>query len=340
MGRSPALVFCLALGLAACRVQVSPPVSRIMHLSDQEAAGVNDIMVMRENGSGLKNLTASILPGVSYLDLSSDGTKIVVKFSSDNRPYIMNGDGTNPEPVTDAAVGSSFPLFSPDSRKIALKRGEFLYYFDLGDRDNLVSIGTFSTAMFAWSPDSTHIVYASPDNGAPTLFNYSLETGTSTELVPGTLPGDDQPSWSPDGKYIFFKRMPFAGAPGQLWRINVRDPSDCIRLAGAPDGCYYPAVSPQGTRLAFICQTNPDPVEAEIGIINSDGSVFSLLTANRFGSWGPLVWSPDGSRILFQAHPNGLVFPDIFMVSVDDKKLENLTQSPTINETNPVWRSR
>ena len=75
------------------------------------------IMVMNADGSGLINL----LDWGEMPDVSPDGNKIVFSFDLDI--YLMDINGTNIKRFTfSEEMGSSFPKFSPNGKKIGFKR--------------------------------------------------------------------------------------------------------------------------------------------------------------------------------------------------------------------------
>ncbi len=67
------------------------------------------------------------------------------------------------------------------------------------------------------------------------------------------------------------------------------------QLAGAN---YFPAWSPDGTRLSFNWGNSGFPLEQEIYRINADGSGRTRLTNNFRPDFGA-SWSPDGARLVF-----------------------------------------
>src|SRR5258708_28042670 len=73
----------------------------------------------------------------------------------------------------------------------------------------------FSEASYdlAWWPDSKWIAYPrSLDNHLHSLFLYSVDTGTSTQVTDSM--GDPRlPAFDPCGKYLYFTASTNAGAP-------------------------------------------------------------------------------------------------------------------------------
>lgn len=74
-------------------------------------------------------------------------------------------------------------------------------------------------------------------------------------------------------------------------------------LAGSE---FDPAVSPDGTRVAFAWAPPDAPTHeaTDLYLRTQDGTTQIPLTAGRKGAWAP-VWSPDGTRIAFLRYENG-----------------------------------
>ncbi|MBD1424125.1 S41 family peptidase [Sphingobacterium arenae] len=106
------------------------------------------------------------------------------------------------------------PTWSPDSKKLFYNDAHLnLYYVDietkkvtLVDNDRLSSTTGRVSNHFqpSWSYDSNWIAYIkSLGNGVRTLFMYNLKTKHSTQVTDG-MSAVNQPTFSRDGKYLFF----------------------------------------------------------------------------------------------------------------------------------------
>jgi Tol biopolymer transport system component len=84
---------------------------------------------------------------------------------------------------------------------------------------------------------------------------------------------------------------------GQIYLINA-DGSGLTQLTqtGPSVYNYQPALSPDGTRVAFA---SSQPGGSQILVVNSDGSDLQSLTFNSMSNDAEPAWSPDGQQIAF-----------------------------------------
>jgi TolB protein len=106
--------------------------------------------------------------------------------------------------------------------------------------------------------------------------------------------------------------------------------SDDESLPEAPTGSNtHPAWSPDGTRIAFISNTegvrSGRPINFEVYLALPDGSDERRLTVNNeFES--DLAWSPDGEKILFKSFRDGN--DEVYVMDADGGNQKNLTNDP------------
>jgi len=83
------------------------------------------------------------------------------------------------------------------------------------------------------------------------------------------------------------------GEPDLNWDIYSMGPSgtNLTRLTSSTVNEYYPAVSPDGSKIAFMG-------DGDIYVMNADGSGIIRLTSDAYFDSDP-CWTPDGSKIVF-----------------------------------------
>jgi tricorn protease len=170
-----------------------------------------DVFTVPAKNGNTRNLTHT--PGVHERNSkwSPDGRSIayVSDRSGEDEIYIMPQDGQGEaQQLTKNADTYKYQLFwSPDSKKIMwddkLLR---LNYIDIATKEVVTvakaEIGEIMT--FVWSPDSRWVAYAKPEPvGMAKVYLYSLEAKKSYAVTDGWYDSYN-PSFSADGKYLFF----------------------------------------------------------------------------------------------------------------------------------------
>lgn len=170
-----------------------------------------------------------------------------------------------------------------------------------------------------WSPDGGQVVFSRGQGPYGSQLVMVNLVDDSTKILAGQE-GDllNSPCWGADGKIYFVK---FCPAPktvrvsgqdyqvmdfgrGSIWMVNPVDNSTNAVVSDEFDN-RLPALSPDGTKLAFV--SNRSPAKEGNGKFDR-GSLFvkNLLNGeidyvtNKVGlNGGSLSWSPDGKRLAF-----------------------------------------
>ncbi len=162
-----------------------------------------DLVTMKADGTGEKNLTNS--PGISddHPNWSPDGRKLA--FASDRdgdlEIYKMSPNGSNVQQLTFNAFDDEHPNWSPDGRMIAFNSDRddnfdiYVMRADGGGRRRL-TFHPDGDAMPAWSPDGRMIAFASDRDGCCDVFTMRADgraqvNRTSSEAF------DFVPDWQP-----------------------------------------------------------------------------------------------------------------------------------------------
>ena len=111
------------------------------------------------------------------------------------------------------------------------------------------------TANLAWSPDGERIVYHTFGNGDPMFV--ADRTGANALRIFGDQPGlhNHFPTWSPDGRWIYFVHGTPATKEMDLWRIDPSG-SNPERLTQSNTDVAYP--TPVGNRTVFYVARDGD----------------------------------------------------------------------------------
>ena len=145
-------------------------------------------------------------------------------------------------------------------------------------------------------------------------------------------------SWSPDGTQVTFGALSLdaAGAADQTRSAVYVAEADGSRVEAITEpGAFTGDAkwSPDGDWIVFNKKSGPVGVKgSDLYLIHPDGSGLSAITtAGAAGTSDQVgaVWSPDGTRLLFNVVPGGPVKRgDLWIVDVDGTGLTQLTHAP------------
>jgi TolB protein len=284
---------------------------------------VTSVSAVNPDGSGLVNLTADIKLAVMTAEdaaWSADGRRIafVAWSSSSGGQYddmwAMDADGSNNTNLTDdgAATWEHDPSWFPS-----------------GDRIAFVANGS------PWgSGGDLYALRLGADGGAAERVRLTR--------TPNHLESD--PVVSPDGTKIAFMGYRPASGRHQVYvmRAEPRSPTNRPQgLTSGPRQGYGPDWSPDGQQIAFSRHLPTADGNAEIFVMDADGTNKRRLTRNPAYDSDP-AFSPDGKQIAFlstRSAPDRLVanFSDIWKMNADGSDPTQVT-ADFFSEIGPDWQ--
>jgi TolB protein len=234
--------------------------------------------------------------------------------------YLMNPDGTNVRRLTENAAGDGFAVLSPNGKKIAfdsnrsIAPGEPLNTAEmfLMNTDGREQTPVLRGGSASWSPDSRNIVFhrSASGTGLPVKADAGAATTDSDIFVMNVddfLEGTEQPR-------------------------NLTNNGD----AAVDDD---PDWSPVSQKIVFTSHApgdEPNPLSAELYVINADGTGLERLTDNNQEERSP-DWSPEGERLVFSCHTSGADQDhEICVMNADGTGMTRLTDN-TLPELSPSW---
>jgi Tol biopolymer transport system component len=292
---------------------------RIAFTSERD--GYQEIYVINADGTNLVSLANDITPKF-YPAWSPDGSKLAFGSNTNDSAsiYIMNADGSNPTKLIDTididmydqatpdwrfVTGCCNAIWSPDGRKIAFSVVHYVgcclsysnIYVINADGSNLISISDHSALDGdpAWSPDSQKIAF------------------------------DSAVEWDKVG----FVSNSCGGRSGIC--VMTIDNTNSIKLTSIKEDGGNPSWSPDGKKIAFTTGWGGN---AEVFMMNADGT--DLVNLTHGGSpWDhEPIWSPDGNKIAFTSYRDGN--NEIYVMNADGTDLVDLTNNPA-DDDGTVW---
>jgi Tol biopolymer transport system component len=191
-----------------------------------------------------------------------------------------------------------------------------------------------------WAADGTRLAYtveAGPDKWAIEI--YDVRTGASAQVVKDMKLED----WSPDGAWLIATTLvdtdqllggkkPLKKSLQQLYAVAV-DGSSKVKLSDGAGWDYSPAVSPDGSRVAFMSNRSD---KVELRLVNTTGGGGKRLVQVRGDDvLGAPAWSPDGSTLAFECKRGGAAaIQRLCRVSSEGGEAPDLT---SIWAASPAW---
>ena len=193
----------------------------------------------------------------------------------------------------------------------------------------------------AWSPDGTRLVSAQNEKLAVMDLRSMIRSpGQEHEYLRDEFgepirSGDvDAPSWSPTGDSIaYIEDSAEPDSYGVICLINADGTGRRALYSLPATAMAGPEWSPDGTRFAFAMDS-PDGSLIYVleGIDDPGGPAARQVTSNgALGQYDHLVWSPDGTSIVFPR------WNDIWRVNPDTYVETQVTATPDIYESVVGW---
>jgi eukaryotic-like serine/threonine-protein kinase len=158
----------------------------------------------------------------------------------------------------------------------------------------------------AISPDGKYIANVQDDNGLESLWLRNVPTGSDTQILPPSAASYPALAFSRDGNYIYFRKQVVEG-DFDLYRIPVLGGSPQLVVRDVDSDITF---SPDGRRIAYARNNDPEPGKFRLLTANVDGSDEQVLHAASLesDSGSAVSWSPDGRKISYAtfAVPNAL----------------------------------
>jgi Tol biopolymer transport system component len=159
--------------------------------------------------------------------------------------------------------------------------------------------------LHGWSPDGKYLSYCAERQGNYDVYTITTEGENETRLT-NTQGINDGPEYEPSGNKIWFNST--RSGLMQIWCMHTNGDKQ-IQVSNVKMNCWFPHVSPDGGRVAYIAYHPGDlkPEEhlpdklVQIRLMDTTGENDHVL-AEFMGGQGTMnvnSWSPDGKYIAF-----------------------------------------
>lgn len=217
-------------------------------VAESDAQGFSDLVRMAPQPDAEPEALATAKEGNFEPSVSPDGARVAFVSSREGDPeiYVMRADGTEVQRLTIFHKEDWAPRWSPDGKWIAFLssregRDRVFVVRPDGTRTRAISgsAATGDERELAWSPDSRKLAFAGRLPSGETRIWVAPVDDEDAEPVALTdgKHRDDQPAWSPDGKYLVF--VSERGDNTDLYLMRA-DGSGLTRLTEAPGADWLP----------------------------------------------------------------------------------------------------
>jgi Tol biopolymer transport system component len=286
--------------------------------------------------------------GAYYYRLQTEGREVYRATLDPSSGAVVSG----PLPVSLRYVGLSFwPAYSRDGRFLAYfsgpKEASNIHIRNLatGEERELKSSMSYTYYQsLAWYPDGSALLIRGMKVGDIVLGLHRLNvtTGEITTVLLAKGGGAyilwaGNPSFSPDGKYLYFRTYEADStgvAASRISRLDLQTGGqEDVFLPARPAELRLFALSPDGTRIVFGARSGKLDYIGVVPVAGGESKVIYEYPAGEFmrGFLG-LIWTADGKGVLYHrtgiGHASQNPADDLWLMSADGgspRKLLSLT---------------
>jgi dipeptidyl aminopeptidase/acylaminoacyl peptidase len=265
--------------------------------------------------------------------------------SSENKDkgqvYLLNRLGGEAQRLTDTIQSVKSFVWSPDGKRLVLllqdpSPEELEAAATKGKEEGEATAGNSSVkkskTQRPWVIDrlrfkSDTIGYL--DRRRSHLYVFDIASKSLTQISSGDY-DDEDPAWSPDGKFLAFasnrsKPDPDATYGSTIWVVaaeNTDKGASLRQITTGTGGDHHPTWSPEGKRIAYSTRLDPKLLEygtEHIAVVSAEGGAPKILTTALDRNATEPLFTPDGAAIDFIVDDDGA--QNVAQVSVADSKI-------------------
>src|SRR5499426_421029 len=240
-----------------------------------------------------------------YPAFSRDGSRLAWRQNTSDEDIFrlaLKSGSENVPPLTSLIVSTALeasPRYSPDGKRIAFvsnrSGSDEIWVCDSGG-EKPIRLNSFQGPLAGsprWSPDGKQIVFDCRPEGNADIFAVSVDGGQPRRLT--TDPAEDiVPSWSRDGRWIYFtSNKSVDGGSGrlQIWKTPA-DGGEAVQVTR--QGGFEPMESPDGRWLYFTQDRGSSSIWRMPAAGGAEAPLFDFHQKNY-----SRVWTVTGEGVYF-----------------------------------------
>jgi len=299
----------------------------------------------QEYPSGVFSFPQKVVVSRPAYTVAIDGIQVIyssfLDIEGNTEIFAMNPDGSKQHRITNTSgLNEMFPSLSPDGRQIAYvgrkndENNNPVYSIevinsDSTNRQEIVKSALDKGASLIyelplWSNDGNYIAYAvgTPQSNGSSHWNiyvYDMQKQESFQVTEGEQITNRYFYWIPKTLDILFDAVTKETETNDFVRINIFNPKDEKIFFAAPGDQMQPALSSDGTKLAYMQLDNG---AGNIYVVNLPDGKPIKVTKGQYQDEKP-AWAPDNQTIFFESFEGG--YRHIWSVKSDGTGLKQLT---------------
>lgn len=281
---------------------------------------------------------------------------LAVALSSCTSSYVITSSGESLSAltkVTDGEYQCVSPFGGDDGKNLFFameeKNGAYNIYKKENPFSNAMSQKTSGKNVNmspTYSAAIDKIAFRGKLEGAYTSDIYMMDSNkgkTLTQITESSDAFEDNPCFSPDGKYLVYEKNRnriynnlliklTLIQSNEVWMKNLKTGETTLLCNGA-----QPSFSPDGSKIVFV-KYSADTKNCSIWMMDIDGGNQVQLTDAKKGLAFHPRFSPDGTKVVFDASKKGKKDQDIYIIDIDGNNLVQITSNKSY-DGQPYWTS-
>jgi Tol biopolymer transport system component len=193
------------------------------------------------------------------------------------------------------------------------------------------------TVATAISPDGKYLLNVVHENGKESLWLRHVLTGSDTEVIAPTDAFYQNPAFSPDGSYIYFRKAANkAGNAFDLLRAPVLGGTPQVIVRNLDTRITF---SPDGNRMAYVRWNDPEVGKSQVLMANADGTNERIVASGPTLGYvpTPLAWSPDGRDIASIVLGVSDVSNTVQLADINSNRARSLARFSDVQLNDMAW---